>query len=281
VKKLVLLTLSSLYLMAQTVVTYVDENENRVYKNPKALPTEAKGLSVDLGYTNYQIDVVSTELDRAIDYDVLELSIGASSSYGRWLYGANVKSLIQEIESNVNISEVGNRLNDEATIARIDLSLYATYHLSSLLDFNMVLRHSKLDASDSYLSFIDYNTDFQYQTDGLAFALTFNKKFAEKHHVWLSSGLAYSNATVKISESVNSKLDDTYIDDSSTAVGFKLGTGYSYEYNKNLIFKISGDFYRFDFGNLEVRSRSQNSLLESATLNEKTLSFRAGVSYRF
>ncbi len=280
-KKLALLTISSLCLTAQPMVDYVDENENRVYKNPQALPVEAKGLSVDLGYTNYQIDVVSTEFDRAIDYDVLELSIGGSTSYGRWLYGVNFKSLIKEIESNVNISEVGNLLNDEASIDRMELSLYATYHLSNIIDFNMVFRHSKLNASDSYVSFVDYNTDFEYQTDGLALALTFNKIFAKKHQIWLSSGLAYSHAFVKISESVNSKLDDTYIDDSSTALGFKLGTGYNYQYNKNLIFKISGDFYQFDFGNIEVRSKSQNSVLENATLNEKTLSVRAGFAYRF
>ena len=273
--------LSTLLLFADEKIEYLDENADRVYKNEKALPSKSIGFNADLGYTNYQIDVFSTELDRAIDYDVLELSLGASLSYGKWLYGVNFKSLVNELKSNVRVSESGNLLNDYAQIEREELSFYAIYPLNHEVNLNFVFRHAKLEASDEYLSFVDYHTNFTYRTDGLALALTFNRNFEKHHHLWLSTGIAYSQADVQIDEQVNGQFDDAYIDDKSKSMGLKIGAGYNYALSTNFTFKLSGDVYSFDFCDLEVRSRSQNSSLEKATLGEETYSLRAGFSYRF
>ncbi len=245
----------------------------------------ASSLSVDmdLGYTSYVIDVTSTELNRAIDYDVLELRLGSSYSYGDWMWGVNAKVLLQEEQSNLQSKEASSIIKDSATIDRQELSLYGSYKLNEEFRANLLYRYANLKSSDGYHDVVHYDTTFNYRTDGVALSLVYIPSFLrnEKQLLWLSSGLVYSQAQVEIDEKVDERVGDVSINDSSNAVGFQLGMGYNYSMRQNLMLKLSADWYRFDFGKLDVMSKNLNGVLEKASLEEETYSVRLGVVYRF
>ena len=260
---------------------YVDDSANRVYKNLNAYPSSAWGISMDLGYTNYQIDVISVELNRAIDYNILEFSLGGSYAYGDWLFGIVGKTQVEELESNVIVEREGGRLNDLATINRSEVALYMGYKINDSMRLHALFRESKLKAEDSYVAYIAYDTEFDYQTDGLALSWLYHKTLFSYHAIWSSIGLDYSRAKVSISERVNSRVDDAYIDDSSYSLGYKLGVGYNYLFSDNIILKLGADYYKFDFGALDVSSKMQQEVIEKAYLTEETYSMRCGIVYRF
>jgi len=260
---------------------YLDSMADKIFRDSNATLASAFGFSMDLGYTNYKIDVISSELNRAIDYNILELSLGLSYSYDAWLWGIVVKSQVEEFQSNVIVERGGGLLNDFATIDRAEVSLYTGYKINDFLRLHVVLRSAKLEATDSYTSYIDYATNFYYQTRGLAISLLYHQTFWSRHAFWGSMGLDYSRAIVSIVERINGIEDDAYIDDNSDSLGWKVGLGYTYLFSKNIILKLGADYYKFDFGALDVDSRMQNSTLEKAFLFEETYALRAGVVYRF
>ena len=245
----------------------------------------ASSLSIDMdvGYTSYIIDVTSSELNRAIDYDVLELRLGSSYSYGNWMWGVNTKVLLREEQSNLQSKEASTIIKDSATIDRQELSLYGSYKLNEEFRANLLYRYANLKSTDGYHDVVRYDTSFDYRTDGVALSLVYIPSFLrnEKQLLWLSSGVVYSQAQVEIDEKVDERVGDVSIDDSSNAVGFQLGMGYNYSVRQNLMLKLSADWYRFDFGELDVMSRNLNRVLEKASLEEETYSVRLGVVYRF
>jgi len=270
--KLLLLTLTSTSLLF---------SYDKSYQNP----TKASALSLDadVGYTSYIIDVGSSELNRAIDYNVIELRLGGSYSYEDWIFGVNGKLLLDEQKSNLNSTSSSNNFDDIATIDRNEFSIFANYKLSEEFRGNILYRYSKLQSNDSYVDFYNYDTTFNYQTNGVALSFVYIPSFLRKENqlLWLSSGVAYSQASVEIYEDIDSKRDDVSIDETKNSFGFQLGMGYNYSFTDNLTLKISGDWYRFDFGELNVVSSNLGGVLEQASLDEETYSVRLGLSYRF
>jgi opacity protein-like surface antigen len=264
-------------------VLYVNEYADKDRKNPKDATRSGVNGNIDIGYTSYVIDVSSSELNRAIDYNVVELRLGGSYSYGDWIWGVNGKILLDEQKSNLNSEDTTYHLNDSATIDRNEFSIFANYKLTEEFRGNFVYRYAKLQSNNSYLDILEYDTKFNYKTEGLALSLVYVPSFLkkEKHLLWLSSGAVYSQATVEVYEEIEAIMDDVSIDDKQKAFGFQLGMGYNYSFTDNLTFKISGDWYRFDFGKLNVDSQKLNRVLEQASLNEETYSVRFGVAYRF
>jgi len=260
---------------SQTVYENLYANKDR--KNPEDATRSGFHMSTDIGYTTYLIDVTSTELNRAIDYNVLEATLGISYAYASWMWGIDTKILVHE--QNSNLSSSSGVLNDSADIDRNELSFFINYKIDEEFGFNAVYRYANLKSTDSYVDFKKYNTTFNYATHGLASSVVYTPNFFDG--LFLSSGFVYSKANVEISEKVNNIKDDVFINDSPSSFGVKLGGGYSYAFNKNLVLKFSTDWYKFDFGKLNVNSFSTNKTLEQASLNEETYSVRLGISYKF
>ncbi|MEA2027940.1 MAG: hypothetical protein U9N49_03070 [Campylobacterota bacterium] len=51
-----------------------------------------------------------------------------------------------------------------------------------------------------------------------------------------------------------------------------LSIGYTYRYDKHINIRLSGDWYYYDFGTLDVSSRSMGKIFDRATLEEQTYS---------
>lgn len=260
---------------SQTVYENLYANKDR--KNPEDATRSGFNMSTDIGYTTYLIDVTSSELSRAIDYNVLEATLGMSYAYANWMLGIDTKILVYE--QNSNLSSSSGVLNDSADINRDELSLFINYKINEEFALNAVYRYANLKSTDSYVDVKKYNTTFNYSTYGLASSVVYTPSLF--NGLFLSTGLVYSNAKVEIFEKVNNSQDDAFIDDGSSSLGIKLGGGYSYAVNEDLALKLSADWYKFDFGKLNVNSLSTNKILEQASLNEETYSIRLGVSYGF
>lgn len=264
-----LLILLSLHTMLYADVKYL--------QNPADLFASSFSFDADVGYTSYVIDVTSTELNRAIDYNVLELRLGSSYSYGNWMWGLNGKILLDEQKSNLNSSSA--ILNDSANINRNEFSLFTNYKIDEELRVNVLYRYASLKSNDNYVAFKKYDTTFNYTTNGLATSLVYTPSMI--NGLFFSTGLAYSNADVEVYEKVNNTMDDVFIDDRSSSFSIKLGAGYYYAFTNDLILKLSTDWYKFDFGKLDVDSLSANKTLEQASLTEETYSLRLGMAYGF
>ncbi len=257
--------------------------EEKFYKNIFDVP-KGFGIHTDLAYSSYLIELHSSEIDSAIDYDVLELTLGSSYVYGSWMLGVYGKVLVNELNSNMYVVSTYEKLSNRADIDKKEFGFYLNHTLKEYADevwkLNIIYRYSSLDAQDSYYSFYDYKSIFNYKTEGLALSLVYAKHLSQRHLWSAKAGLLYSKAEVQISERVNRNKQDSYIDDKRDAVGFKLGVGYHYEFSKNLFFTIRADAWKLYFGDLKVTSLVGDRL-PSATLTEKLFTSYTGVTWRF
>jgi hypothetical protein len=156
--------------------------QNHEEKYLKDLSYIAKGLGVhtDLGYSTYQIEIDSSEMSSAIDYDVLEYTLGLSYVYGEWMFGGYGKFLVKEMNSNMFITSNHKALKNHATIHKRESSFYINRTLSrknqKSWKLNLLYRESNLEAKDSFISFYHYNSYFDYQTKGVACSLVYSEK---------------------------------------------------------------------------------------------------------
>jgi len=256
--------------------------ENKPYTPEKPKKT-ALSFSIQPGYSSYIIDVTSGELNSAINYDVVDITIGSSYSYNnRWLFGVDGKFFFDEQNSQMQIDGTNNKLNDIAEIDRKEFSIYTNYSLDKDEHWrlNIIYRFSSLNATDSFKEDgKTYSTDFNYNTRGLSSSIFYINHFdkAKKHFYYLNGGVVFSQADIDISE----KNNDAFIDDSSQTLGFKFGLGYKGQIIDNLFFDVKGDMFRYNFGKLNVKSKYENSNFSNATLKEEIYSFRVGLSYSF
>lgn len=257
--------------------------EEKSYKNIFDIP-KGFGIHTDLAYSSYLIELHSSEIDSAIDYDVLELTLGGSYVYSSWMWGFYGKVLVNELNSNMYVVSTYEKLSNRADIDKKEFGFYINYTVKEYADevwkLNMIYRYSSLDAQDSYHSFYDYKSLFNYKTEGLALSLVYAKHLAQRHLWSAKVGLLYSHAEVQMSEMVNQNKQDSYIDDKRDAVGFKLGMGYHYEFFKNLFFTIRADGWILDFGDLKVTSLVGDRL-PSARLKEQSFTSYTGFTWRF
>ena len=280
-KRVKLLLLLSLFPLLLEAVTQNERYwEEETLKNiPKGL-----GLHTDLAYGSYLIEVHSSEMDSAIDYDVLEATLGVSYVYDKWLLGTSVKFVVDEVQSNMYVVTTQAPLNNHAKINKNEFALYMHYlfieNEKESWHLNTIYRYASLDASDAYHSFFDYVSSFQYQTDGLAVSLLYQRNIVDKGMLFLNTGLLYSKAKVLMSTSVDGQLQDSFIDDSTNALGIKFSMGYKYDYSKNLSLHLRTDAWKQKFDSLNVLSRVGDTL-PSATLKEESYNTYFGVAWRF
>ncbi|SFV59988.1 hypothetical protein MNB_SV-12-1251 [hydrothermal vent metagenome] len=255
------------------------ENYEEKYLKDDTFHPSNIAIHTDLGYSSYLIELHSSEIDSAIDYDILEFTLGASYSYDDWMWGAYSKFVVDEVISNMNTK--GESLGDKANIDRDEFAIYTNYTLreseSDAWRVNGILRVSSLDASDSYISYHHYTSQFRYQTQDLAISLVYSQNPNRDSSWFANSGLLYSQAQVEMYEGVDNNLQDSFVDDSSFAIGVKLSMGYNYRILSNLFFTLRGDYWHSDFEKLEVESRVGDRL-PKARLREQVYSVHTGVT---
>lgn len=254
--------------------------EKQAFKNvPKGL-----GVHVDMGYSSYLIELHSSEIDSAIDYDVLEGTLGLSYINAQWSLGIYGKFVLDEVQSNMYVVTTQAPLNNHARIDKDEFALYINYTLKeteeTLWGLNSIYRYARLDASDAFNSFFNYVSYLKYQTDGLAFSLNYQRKVLEKGLFVTNLGVLYSRATVNMSESANGQFQDSFIEDSVNALGMKVSLAYKHEYSENLLFHIRTDAWRQNFDDLSVSSRVGDSL-PKASLKEVSYTTYVGLAWRF
>ena len=257
--------------------------EIQSFKDKLAIP-KGSGLHMDLAYSSYLIELHSSEVDSAIDYDVLEATIGVSYAHDRWLIGTYAKFLVNELESNMFVVSTQSPLNNHARIEKNEFALYVNYALKEneidAWKLNVIYRYAVLNALDSYVSFLNYSSHFKYETHGLALSLAYQRKVFEKGVLFGSIGLLYSRANVEMSESINARLQDSFIEDTVNSFSSKVSLGYQYEYRKNLALHVRVDAWGQKFDGLEVSSRVGDSL-PSASLLEESYTTYLGLAWRF
>ena len=272
-KKLVIL------LLAITFV-YGDMSE-RFLKDTHEKGQDSLNATFDMGYGVYLIDVTSSELSRAIDYRVLQATIGVSYSIGRGNIGISSNVVIKEKKSNLFLEDFDTPLNDEASIDRKDFSLYGNYYFNKNSLINVVYKYYSLKANDHYLNFRSYDTYFNYSSSGLAISYVYTQELNyHDSRLFFGVGGLYGNAKVEIFEKIDGVRDDVFIDDSQGALGLKLALGYIYKVD-NLKFRIMLDWQRYDFGTLDVESEFLGKTIEQATLSEESYSIRFGYIHKF
>lgn len=259
------------------------ESEERFYKDKSHVP-KGFGIHTDLGYSSYLVELHSSEVDSAIDYDVLEFTLGGSYANGKWLWGLYGKFLLNELRSNMYVVTNNSPLNDQANIDKEEFGAYVNYTLKEndyeSWKLNIIYRYALLDASDTYTSFHHYRSDFKYQTDGLALSLVYARALNKQHSWFVQTAVLYSKARVEMSEYINSNPQDTFVDDSTTSLGTKLSIGYNYNVHKNLFLNLRADGWQHNFDKLAVTSRVGDSLPQ-ATLKEQSFTTYAGFTWRF
>ena len=257
--------------------------EEKFYKDATDIP-KGFGVHTDVGYSDYLVELHSSEVDSAIDYDVLEFTLGASYVYDKWLWGVYGKFLVDEFKSNMYVVTTQSPLDDKANISKDEFALYVNYRLkesaNDVWKINLIYRYASLDATDSYVSFYNYASHFQYQTDGLALSLVYSQMLNERDSWFINSGLVYSRAKVEMSESINHNLQDSFVNDSTKAIGVKLSAGYNYKVTNKLFLNIRIDAWRHNFNKLSVTSRVGDSL-PKAELKEQSFSTYTGLTWRF
>jgi hypothetical protein len=269
--------------MALTLMLPAQNSEERFYKDKNA-HADGFALHTDLGYSSYLIELDSSELNSAIDYDVLEFTLGTTYSYNRWMFGLYGKFLIKALESNMFVVTTQQKLGNQAEIEKDEFGLYANYTLKEQEDevwkLNFIYRYANLNAKDTYMDFYTYGSSFNYKTQGFALSLLYTHRINEKSSWFTQAGLLYSDAVVEMSESVNHQLQDSFIDDGSKALGGKLSLGYSHQLKENLFLTLRTDAWRLNFGELEVSSRVGDTL-PKAKLKEQSFTTYGGISWRF
>ncbi|CAA6812407.1 MAG: Unknown protein [uncultured Sulfurovum sp.] len=257
--------------------------EDKFYKDKFHIP-KGFGVHTDLGYGSYLVELHSSEVDSAIDYDVLEFTLGSSYVRGKWLWGAYGKFLVDELQSNMYVVTNNSPLNDHANIDKNEFGVYVNYTLNQSdkesWKLNFIYRYASLDAMDSYRSFYDYGSKFKYETNGLALSLVYARAFNKQHSWFAQAGAVYSKARVDMAEYIDNNPQDSFVDDASSSLGAKFGMGYNYNVNKNLFINVRADAWRHDFDKLKVTSRVGDSL-PKATLKEQSLTTYGGLTWRF
>lgn len=266
-----------------SLVLNAENYEEKVYKDSFHIP-KGFGFHTDLGYSSYLVELDSSEVNSAIDYDVLEFTLGSSYAHGKWLWGIYGKFLVDELQSNMYVITTQRPLNDQANIDKDEFGIYVNYMLKQSdhekWKLNVIYRYASLDAVDHYLSFHNYSSQFTYQTDGLALSLVYAQALNEEHSWFAQAGVIYSKAEVEMSESIDNNLQDSFIDERSHSLGAKLSVGYNYKVTNNLFFNIRADGWRHNFNKLTVTSRVGDSL-PKATLKEHSFTTYSGVTWRF
>lgn len=274
-KKLCLFFLILLNPLSLTAQNYEEKYLKDKLHTPKGL-----GIHSDLSYSSYLVEVDSSEMNSAIDYSVVEATLGVSYVYGSWMWGMYGKFLVDEVNSNMYVVTTHKQLSNQAQIDKKEFGLYTNYTLFQKWRLNLIYKESQLNAKDSYSSFNAYNSYFYYDTKGLALSLVYADKLNEESSYFISSGLLHSRAKVKISEAVNAVEQDAFIDTRSSATGAKVTLGYSYNISKSLIFTVRGDAWRLNFSKLKVDSQVGDAL-PRATLKEQSFSTYTGLTWRF
>jgi len=275
-QKYILLILLSLSLNAQN-------NEERFFKDKNA-HADGFGLHSDIAYSSYLIELDSSELNSAIDYDVLEFTLGSTYSYEQWMFGLYGKFLLKELNSNMFVVTTQQKLGDQANIDKEEFGVYANYTLiqkeNDAWRVNFIYRYSSLEAKDSYKEFNVYQSVFDYKTQGVALSLVYSQTLNDKGSWFAQAGLLYSRAKVQLSESVNTQVQDSFVDDIAQALGGKVSLGYSYALSNQLFLTLRTDAWRLNFGELNVGS-CVGDTLPKAKLKEQSFSTYTGLSWRF
>jgi len=265
------------------VVEAVTEDEKFWEKESLKNIPKGFGIHTDLGYSTYLIELHSSEMDSAIDYDVLETTLGLSYVNDNILVGIYGKFVVDEIQSNMYVVTTQAPLNNRAEVTKDEFALYLNYFFleseKSSWSLNTIYRYASLDASDRYNSFFNYVSYFKYKTDGLALSLAYQRELL-RGMVAINLGMLYSKAKVTMSESIDGQIQDTFVNDSVNALGSKFSLAYKYEYSENLSFHLRTDFWRQKFGSLNVSSLVGDSL-PNASLREESYTTYLGVAWRF
>ena len=260
-----------------------DNSEELFYKNKLDIP-KGWGIHTDVGYGSYLVELHSSEIDSAIDYTVLEYTLGSSYVYGKWMCGLYGKFLLDERNSNMHLAESKKKLGNKAEIEKNEFALYGNYtfleSIESQWRLNLVYRKSFLYAENSYVSFHNYGSSFKYDTSGLAFSLVYGRIVNKKNNFFINGGVLYTEANIQIDESINNKIQDTSIDTKSHALGGKLALGYNYNISKNLIFNLRTDTWLLNFDKLIVKSKVGDQL-PNASLKEQSFSSYIGITWHY
>jgi len=268
--------ISTLFLNAQN-------NEERFWENKFHIPS-GLGIHSDLAYGSYLVEVDSSEMNSAIDYSVLEATLGASYVYGSWMWGVYGKFLLDEVTNNMYVVNTKNKLTNHAQIDKKEFALYTNYMLfqkeQSSWRLNLIYQERELDAKERYRSFNDYQSSFYYHTKGLALSLVYADKLNKKNSYFISSGILYSRAKVKINETVNTLKQDAFITNDSSATGLKVSIGYNYTISNHFILSFRSDAWWLNFSKLKVNSEV-GDVLPKATLKEQIVSSYIGLTWRF
>jgi len=273
-----------LYFMVFLSFNLNAQNYEKKYLKDRFHIAKGFGLHSDLGYSTYQIEVDSSELSSAIDYDVLEYSLGLSYVYGEWMFGGYGKFLVDEVHSNMFITSSHKGLNNRADIGKKESAFYINHTLlrssQSTLKANLLYRQSSLEAEDSFVSFYHYKSYFSYQTKGVALSLVYSRGVSKKSLYFINGGLLYSQAKVEINEKIEKSMQDVLVNDKQEAIGVKMAMGYSYSLSNHLNFNLRADGWWLNFKRLEVTSLVGDTL-PKASLQEQSFSSYAGFSWRF
>lgn len=279
-KRNLLLVFLLIPLVVQSVT--IDElywEEQSLKKKPKG-----SGFHADLGYSSYLIELHSSEMDSAIDYNILEATLGFSYVNGSWLLGTYGKFVVDEIQSNMYVVSTQAPLNNYAKIDKKEFAIYINYSFlereKESWGLNTIYRYASLNTSDFYDSFFSYASYFKYETKGLAVSLAYQRKASEKGMFIGHVGLLYGEANINMSESVNGQFQDSFINDGVNALGVKVSMGYNYEYTKSLSLHLRTDAWKQKFNSLKVTSRVGDTL-PSASLKEESYTTYLGMAWRF
>jgi hypothetical protein len=264
-------------------VLYAENYEEKFYKDKTHIP-KGFGFHTDVGYSSYLIELHSSEVDSAIDYDILEFTLGVSYTYDRWLWGTYTKLILEELQSNMYVVTTQSPLNDTANIDKDEFAFYVNYTLfqskRDVWKVNAIYRYATFDAIDTYSSFNHYSSKFDYQTDGLALSLVYVQTLQEDFFWFAHAGVVYSKADVQMSEYINANPQDSFIDESTYSLGTKFSMGTNYKVNANLFLNLRFDSWQHDFEKLAVSSRVGDTL-PKATLKEQSFTTYGGFTWRF
>jgi len=270
------------YLWLFSLIVHAENYELKYLKDASSKP-EGYGIHADIGYGSYLIEVDSSEMNLAIDYDILEFTLGSSYTYDSWSAGFYGKFLFDGLTSNMYVNG-RSKLNNQTKIKKDEFVFYLNHTVKKReMDFfklNLVYRYASLDAIDRYNSFYNYRNDFKYETDGWAFSLMYGIKLSEKDILLLSGGLVYSRAKIKIENFIEQELQDLFIDDTVDSIGYKIFMAYSRKLSNSLSLDVRFDGWQHDFKKLKVSSQV-GDYLPFARLKEELYSSYMGFTWRF
>ena len=264
-----------------TFILQAQNSEERYFKDKSHIP-QGFGIHSDVGYSTYQVEIDSSELHSAIDYDVIELTMGLSYVYGRWMWGLYSKLLLDELKSNIYLPQ--KSFDNQALIDKKESVLYLNYRIfeeeNQSWRLNLLYRESRLNAKESLSTFYAYRSHFNYQTKGVALSLVYGQKISEESSYFFNIGVLSTQAKLEINEQIENKPQDVYIDDKSHAFGFKLTAGYNHQLSSQWILNLRADVWRLNFNRLDVASLVGDQL-PKASLKEESFSSYLGLTWRF